>query len=166
MPEPGGLSEQAYRGLVTPVLPEAQRNLETPTCQFALNMIFISDEPCILQIMPPFHWAGFRQWPGSIVCGRFPIRAWPRPLNCVLEWQDPDRDWIIRRGDPLATVMLFYPGQEVEPQLVEAELTPDLKRHFDRIDSVSDMGRNVGPMFNEAERRRPKVLLKPKQLAT
>lgn len=166
MPEAAGLSEQAFRGLVTPILPEAQRNPETPACQLALNMIFVTDEPCMLQIMPPFHWSGFRQWPGSIVCGRFPLRAWPRPLNCVLEWQEPDRDWVIRRGDPLATVLILYPGQEIDPELVEAALIPDLKRHFERIDSVSDMGRNVGPMFAEAERRRPKQLLKPKQLAT
>lgn len=162
VPEPGALSPEGFKGLVTPIVPSAQRGGVLPACQISLNLIFISDVPCSIQLMPAFFWPGFRRWPGSIVCGRFPVRAWPRPLNCVLEWVDRDRDWMIRRGDPMACVMPIYERPDMVPDLFEAKMTPTLKRHLARIEGVGDMGRNVGPMFARAERARPARLLERK----
>ncbi len=158
----GSISENAFRGLVTPVIPKAQRNAETPSCQIALNLLMISDEPCSIQLMPPFLEPNFRGWPGSLVSGRFPVHAWPRPLNAALEWHDYKKDWILKRGDPIAYVMPIYDDPNVRPILVEASLTKNLKRHLRRIDDVSAFGRNVGPMFEEAQRTRPAQLLVPK----
>jgi hypothetical protein len=165
VPESGSISENAFRGLVTPILPHAQRQADVPACQIALNLFFVSDEPCSIQLMPPVFWPGFRQWPGSLVCGRFPLLAWPRPLNAVLEWQDGDRDWVLRRGDPLACVMPLYDDPEVVPRLFEARLTAALRRQIAMVDDVASVARNVGPMFAEAERRRPRRLLEPKVTA-
>lgn len=163
--EPGSISESAFHGLVTPIEPTARRKPDVPVCQLAMNLFMISDEPCSIQLMPPFLSPGFRKWPGSIVCGRFPVQTWPRPLNAALEWHDTKSDWILKRGDPLAFVMPIYDDPNIYPRLVEAKLTPELKRHLQRIDDVSSYGRNVGPMFEEAERRRPMRLLVPKETA-
>lgn len=162
VPEPGSMSEGAFKGLVTPILPQAQRHPDVPACQISMNLFFVSDEPCSIQLMPPVFWEGFRQWPGALVCGRFPVAAWPRPLNAVLEWQDHDRDWVLRRGDPLACVMPLYDDPDTVPRLFEAKLTPALKRQIAMIDDVASVARNVGPMFEEAARRRPRRLLEPK----
>ena len=162
--EPGAISASAFKGLVTPIAQPAQRGGALPACQLSMNLIFISDTPCTLQLMPPFFSESFRKWPGSIVSGRFPVYAWPRALNCVLEWEDADRDWIIHRGDPIACVMPIYNDPNLVPDLFEARMTPGLRRHLARIEDVSSYGRNVGPMFERAARSRPAQLLERKRL--
>jgi len=164
VPEEGGLSEAGFRGLVTPILASAQRSDATPAVQISLNLMVVTEETCALQLMPPFNSKGFRDWPGSVVSGRFPVRSWPRPLNCVLEWQDRDRDWVLRRGDPMVYLMFDFDDPAKRPRMVEATMTAPLARHFAQVDNVSSYGRNVGPMFQEAALRRPKRLLKPKRI--
>ncbi len=160
--EPGGLSEGAFRGLVTFIMPSAQRRDDRPAVQISLNLHMVTDRPCTLNLMPPMFAPTFRAWPGSLVCGRFPLTQWPRPLNAVLEWQDPDSDWVLRRGDPLAYLLPEFDDPALAPHLVEAATTPALGRHLKMVDNVSSVGRNVGPMFAEAARRRPARLLVPK----
>ncbi|MGF1446493.1 MAG: hypothetical protein ACFBRM_09870 [Pikeienuella sp.] len=160
--EPGALSESAFRGLFSYITPSAQRAPNRPAVQMSLNLHLLTDRPATLLLMPPFFAESFRSWPGSLVCGRFPLTAWPRPLNAILEWQDRDRDWVIRRGDPLAYFLVEFDDPAVTPDLVEAATTPQLARHLKMVDNVSSVGRNVGPMFAEAARRRPKRLVVPK----
>jgi len=163
VPEEDGLSEAGFRGLVTPILPSAQRSDATPAVQISLNLMIVTEETCALHLMPPFLSERFRDWPGTVVSGRFPVRSWPRPLNCVLEWQDRDRDWVLRRGDPMVYLMFDFDDPAKRPRMVEAAMTAPLERHFAQVDSVSSYGRNVGPMFQEAALRRPNRLLKPKR---
>ena len=165
VPEPGALSEGAYRGLVSPIRPSALRDPAMPAVQIALNLQLITEAEATLSLMPPFLEPAFRDWPGSLVCGRFPLRAWPRALNAVLEWQDPERDWVIRRGEGLAYLAIDLQRPDARLALFEAALTPALKRHFARIDNVSVFGRNVAPMFAEAAARRPVRLLERKAIA-
>ncbi|MBK0397582.1 hypothetical protein H0I76_00130 [Limibaculum sp. M0105] len=164
VPRDSSLSEEGFRALVTPIKPSAQRDATTLAVQLALNLFFVCDEECTIQLMPPFLSENYRHWPGPIVCGRFPLKSWPRPLNAVLEWQDRDRDWVIRRGDDLAYVMFSFDDPAKLPALSEAALTPALRRHVAQVDNVSSFGRNVGPMFAEAERRRPARLMVPKRI--
>jgi len=164
VPEEGGLSETGFRGLVTPIIPSAQRNNATPAVQISLNLMIVTEETCALNLMPPFFSKRFRDWPGTVVSGRFPVRSWPRSLNCVLEWQDRDRDWVLRRGDPLVYLMFDFDDPAKRPRMVEAAMTAPLSRHFAQVNDVSSFGRNVGPMFQEAALRRPKRLLKPKRI--
>ena len=89
-----------------------------------------------------------------MVSGRFPLRSWPRALNCVLEWQDRNRDWVLRRGDPMVYLMFDFDDPAKRPRMVEAAMTPPLRRHAAQIDNVGSFGRNVRPMFLEAARRR------------
>ncbi len=164
VPEEGGLSEAGFRAMVTPILPAAQRSEAAPVVQIALNLIVVTDEACALHLMPPFLSKGFRDWPGTVVSGRFPLRSWPRPLNCVLEWQDHDRDWVLQRGDPMVYLMFDFDDPAKRPRMVEAEMTRALQRHLAQVDNVTSFGRNVGAMFEQAALRRPARLLKPKRI--
>ncbi|MDT8343779.1 MAG: hypothetical protein RQ752_05050 [Thermohalobaculum sp.] len=166
VPRDSTLSEEGFRGLVTPIKPSAQRDAGTLAVQIALNLFFICDEDCTIQLMPPFLSANFRHWPGPIVCGRFPLKSWPRPINAVMEWQDRSRDWVLKRGDDMAYVLFSFDDPAKVPALVEAALTPALKRHVTQVDNVAAFGRNVGPMFAEAARRRPARLLVPKRIGS
>ncbi len=62
-------------------------------------------------------------------------------------------------------VQAIYDDPDIIPKLVEAEMTPALKRHTGKIDNVALYARNVGPMFERAEATRPAQLLTPKNLA-
>jgi hypothetical protein len=161
---PGDLTQEAFRGLGEAFKPDAWRKSENPIFQLSLNLFFVSDEPCSVQLMPPFLSPKFRDWPGTLICGRFPVTNWPRPLNAALEWQQPDGDWIVKRGDPIAYVQAIYDDPDIIPKLVEAEMTPALKRHTGKIDNVALYARNVSPMFERAEATRPARLLTPKTL--
>jgi hypothetical protein len=162
-PNERGLSEMGFKWLVTPILPSAQRSDAILAVQISLNLMIVTEEICALHLMPPFLSLGFRDWPGTVVSGRFPVRSWPRPLNCVMEWQDRDRDWVLRRGDPMVYLMFDFDDPAKRPRMVEAAMTAPLERHSAQVDNVSSFGRNVGPMFQEAARRRPARLLKPKR---
>lgn len=163
IPEEGGVSESGFRWLVSPIIPSAQRSDATPAVQISLNLMIVTEETCALQLMPPFLSRSFRDWPGSVVSGRFPVRSWPRALNCVLEWQDRDRDWVLRRGDPMVYLMFDFDTPAKRPRMVEAAMTAPLARHSAQVNNVGLFGRNVGPMFQEATRRRPARLLNPKR---
>ncbi|MEL6479671.1 MAG: hypothetical protein AAFR17_20270 [Pseudomonadota bacterium] len=163
VPNETGLSQAGFDGLVTPIDPTAQRAPARPAVQISLNLMLVTEAEAVLTLTPPFMAPGYRDWPGSLVSGRFPLRAWPRPLNAVLEWQDPGREWVLRRGDPMAYLWLTFPDPDTEPRMVEAAMTPALKRHFAQVDNVSSFGRNVAPMFAEAEARRPARLLVEKK---
>lgn len=161
-PEPGGISQAGFKGLVAPVAPTAVRDPQVPAVQISLNLMLVTEETCALNLTSPFFAPGFRDWPGTLVSGRFPLRAWPRPLNAVLEWQDR-HDWVLRRGDPLVYLWLHFDDPHKVPNVVEAALTPALKRHMTQVDNVTTFGRNVGPMFEQAAERRPTRLLTPKR---
>lgn len=157
--EPGDLTDTGFRGLVSPILPSALREPEVQAIQVSLNLVMVSDVPCSLLLMPPYLSPGFRDWPGPLVSGRFPLAAWPRPLNAILEWQEREREWRLKRGDALAYLLPEYSDPAARPRLVEAVATPALTRQMARVDNVIAYGRNVGPMFAEAAQRRPPVLL-------
>lgn len=164
--EDSTLSESAFQGLFTYLESTAQRRADTPVLQLSLNFLMLTEEACTLNLLPPFLSPGFRDWPGTLVSGRFPLRSWPRALNAVLEWQDRDRDWVLRRGDPLAYFTVSFDDPRKVPRLVEAATTPAFRLQFDRISGVVEYARNVAPMFAEAERRRPARLLTPKRTGT
>lgn len=164
--EPGSLSEGAFQGLFQFLEPSAQRRADLPVVQVSLNVVMVTEEPCALMLTPPFLAEGYRDWPGPIVSGRFPIRSWPRVLNAVMEWEDRDRDWVLRRGEPMAYLWVGFDDPRKVPRLVEAATTPALETHYRRVSGVIEYGRNVAPMFAEAERRRPPRLLVPKRTGT
>ena len=164
--EPGALSDGAFQGLVSLLEASAQRSPAHPVVQISLNFCLLSEERCALALLPPFLWPGMRDWPGTLVAGRFALRAWPRALNAALEWQERGRDWVLRRGDPLAYLSIAFDDPRKVPVPVEAATTPAFLRQYRRISGVVQYGRGVGAMFAEAEHRRPARLFEPKRTGT
>lgn len=162
VPETGGLTQAGFKGLAQAIAPTARRDQTIPAVQLSLNLMLLTEEVCTLNLTSPFLAPSFRAWPGTLVSGRFPLRSWPRPLNAVLEWQDP-HDWVLRRGDPMVYLWLHFDDPDKIPNVVEAALTPALQRHFAQVDNVTTFGRNVTPMFQQAEMRRPTRLLQRKE---
>ncbi|MEM7190127.1 MAG: hypothetical protein AAF439_10995, partial [Pseudomonadota bacterium] len=119
IPEEGGLSQVGMKGLVTPIAQSALRDPEVPALQISLNLMLLTEEECALNLTSPFFAPSFREWPGTLVSGRFPLRSWPRPLNAVLEWQTHN-DWVLRRGDPMAYIWLHFDDPDKVPNVVEA----------------------------------------------
>ena len=162
--EPGCISDNGFSGLTEPIKPGAQRMTDVPSFQISLNLIMICEENCAIHLSAPFFSPTYREWPGPLVSGRFAVKSWPRPLNAAIEWQDEGKDWVLRRGEPLAYVWFHFDDPDKVPNVVEAAMTPALKRHFAQVDNVTSFARNVGPMMDEAERRRPARLLTPKRI--
>ncbi|MEM9145545.1 MAG: hypothetical protein AAGC57_05050 [Pseudomonadota bacterium] len=159
-------TETEFRGLVTPIRPGAQRHPDQCAIQLALNLFFVADEHCMMPLMPPFPSPGFRRWPGSLVSGCFPLRDWPQPLNAELEWQDRARDWPLTRREEIVYLLLNFNDPRKVAQLSEVANTPALRRHVLQVDNVSAYGRSVGPVFEQAARRRPKRLLESKRIGS
>lgn len=162
----GDLTREAFRGLFTPLAPGSLRRPGRAVVQVSLNFCLVTEEPCALTLLPPFLASTYRHWPGPLICGRFPLRAWPRVLNAAMEWEDRSRDWVLSRGDPLAYIALAFDDPRKVPVPVEAATTPAFRRHFRQVSGVIEYARNVAPMMAEAERRRPPRLFVPKLTGT
>ena len=137
------------------------RHAGVPTIQLQLPYVFISDEPVYMSQISPFMHYAKNQLPGTIFGGRFPINVWPRPLMWAFEWHDTEKPIKLTRGEPL-----FYAAFETLPQersvsLVEAEVTPELNDYMEMISGAVNYVNQTFSLFEAAEERRPKTLIKP-----
>lgn len=135
---------------------------DRPTVQLSLPYCFIADEPVYITQLGTF--AHYRRdpLPGTIFGGRFPVSVWPRPLMWAFEWHEPERDIILRRGEPLFYVQFEAEGPERPVQLVEAARTPELMDYMDKIGGVVNYVNQTFGLFKAAEAVRPPKLLVPK----
>ena len=99
---------------------------DRPTVQLVLPYCFIADEMVYLSEVGAF--ADYRRdpLPGTIFGGRFPLNLWPRPLMWAFEWHEPEKDLILKRGEPLFYVQFEALDPSRPVQLVEAERTAEL----------------------------------------
>ncbi len=135
---------------------------DRPTLQLVLPYCFIADEMVYLSEVGAF--AHYRRdpLPGTIFGGRFPLSIWPRPLMWAFEWHEPERDLILRRGEPLFYVQFEAVDPSRPVLLVEAERTPELAAYMDKIGGVVNYVNQTFGLFRAAEALRPKKLLVPK----
>ncbi len=135
---------------------------DRPTVQLSLPYCFIADEPVYITQLGTF--AHYRRdpLPGTIFGGRFPVSVWPRPLMWAFEWHEPEKDIILRRGEPLFYVQFEAEGPERPVQLVEAARTPELMDYMDKIGGVVNYVNQTFGLFKAAEAVRPPKLLVPK----
>lgn len=135
---------------------------DRPTVQLHLPYCFIADEPVYITQLDAF--AHYRKdpLPGTIFGGRFPMNLWPRPLMWAFEWHEPEKDLILRRGDPLFYVQFEADGPDRAVQLVEAERTPELTAYMDKISGVVNYVNQTFSLMKTAESLRPAKLLTPK----
>ena len=137
------------------------RYKDRPTLQLNLPYIFISDEPVYLSQVAPFMHYPAHPLPGTIFGGRFPINVWPRRLLWAFEWHNTSQPLILKRGEPLFYVMFETTPQERAVQLVEAEVTSDLRQYLDMISGAVNYVNQTFSLFEAAEKRRPSKLVSP-----
>ena len=148
--------------LMTLVSEPEWRYPDRPTVQMVLPYCFIADELVYATQLGTF--AHYRKdpLPGTIFGGRFPLNIWPRPLMWAFEWHEPEKDIVLRRGEPLFYCQFEAEGPDRPVQMVEAERTPELAKYMEQIGGVVNYVNQTFGLFKAAEAMRPAVLLKPK----
>jgi hypothetical protein len=135
---------------------------DRPTIQLSLPYCFIADETVYMTQLGTFAHYRREPLPGTIFGGRFPVNVWPRPLMWAFEWHEPDRDLILRRGEPLFYVQFEAEGPDRPVQVVEAERTPELLAYLEQLSGVVNYVNQTFGLFKAAEAVRPPRLLVPK----
>ena len=134
---------------------------DRPTLQVSLPYLFIADETAWMSQVDAFMDYRSTPLPGTIFGGRFPVHVWPRPLMWAFEWREPEKDLILKRGDPWFYVTFETENPERPVQMVEAEKTPELDLYVERIGGAVNFVNQTFSLFKEAEKRRPERLLVP-----
>lgn len=133
-----------------------------PIVQFLIENIFVSDTPDVwIESVPPhFHYSS-NPLPVRTFSGSFNIYDWQRPLNWAFEWVEPEKDIIIKRGDPLIYVRFHSKILNAKYEIVKIERHKDLQASLDRADFASKKLRGIGfKLFENARKIRPKKLIK------
>jgi hypothetical protein len=143
--------------------PKQWRHPSRPVLQLSTPYRFLSDEPTYLNQMPPFLDYQAEPWPGVMIGGRMPIHIWPRPMMWAFEWCDLQKDLIVKRGDPWFYLFFETPDMKRKIRIVEAEMTPELRKYCEGLDSVTNYMKQTFSLFSVAMSRRPKKLLNAKK---
>ena len=160
---PGGPVRPGKLGEALVMVNEAElRYADRPTIQLKLPYVFIADEPVFITQLGAFAHYRPDPLPGTIFGGRFPIDVWPRPLMWAFEWHEPQKDIVLKRGDPLCYCQFEGEGPERPIQIVEAQRTPELQAYMDHIGGAVNYVNQTFSLFREAQAARPAKLLKPK----
>jgi hypothetical protein len=136
---------------------------DRPTIQMQLPYVFIADEPVYVTQLGAFAHYRPDPLPGTIFGGRFPINLWPRPLMWAFEWHEPQKDIILKRGEPLFYCHFEGDHPERPISVVEAEKTPELLAFVDHLSGAVNYVNQTFSLFHAAAEARPKVLLTPKK---
>lgn len=135
---------------------------DRPTIQMILPYCFIADELVYVTQLSAFMHYRRDPLPGTIFGGRFPLNIWPRPLMWAFEWHEPQKDIILKRGEPLFYVQFEGNGPDRPVQVVEAERTPELQKYIEQIGGAVNYVNQTFGLFKAAEALRPAKLLTPK----
>lgn len=80
----------------------------------------------------------------------------------AFEWHEPEKDIVLRRGEPLFYIQFEAEGPDRPVQVVEAERTPELAKYIEQIGGVVNYVNQTFALFKAAEAMRPAKLLVPK----
>ena len=151
-------------GEVLTLVNEAEwRYPDRPTIQLVLPYCFIADEMVYITQLSAFMHYRPDPLPGTIFGGRFPVSVWPRPLMWAFEWHEPQKDIVLKRGEPLFYAQFEGMDPSRPVQVVEAEKTPELMSYLEKIGGAVNYVNQTFSLFKAAEALRPKRLLTPKQ---
>jgi len=140
---------------------ERWRHPRRPVLQLQLPFFFVTDEPCMMDQLPPFLAPAMRRWPGMMVAGRFPLTVWPQTLTWAFEWDRPDEPLTLKQGEPLCYVMFEFDDTAKRPRLVEAALTPELDEFRRGMQGIHHLTPRIEEVWEMARARRPERLLVP-----
>lgn len=150
-------------GEVLTLVNEAEwRFPDRPTIQLVLPYCFIADETVYVTQLSAFMHYRKEPLPGTIFGGRFPLNIWPRPLMWAFEWHEPEKDIILKRGEPLFYCQFEGMDPSRPVQVIEAERTPELQKYMEQIGGVVNYVNQTFGLFKAAEALRPARLLMPK----
>jgi hypothetical protein len=151
-------------GEVMTLVSEAEwRYPDRPTVQMSLPYCFIADEMVYVTQLSAFLHYRRDPLPGTIFGGRFPVSIWPRPLMWAFEWHEPEKDIVLKRGEPLFYCQFEGMDPARAVQMVEAEKTPELMSYLEKVGGVVNYVNQTFGLFKAAEALRPKKLLKAKE---
>ena len=156
------IDSELISGLVSFMPREIWRTDNVPVVQIALPHLFISDESLFLTQMPAWASPTAIEIPGNLISGRFPADLWPRSLNLAFEWRDIQRDFKMRRGQPICYLFAETSDPEAGIDLIEAEMTEKLSRYISAISDVVKYTSDSFSLFERARKIRPKLLLEEK----
>lgn len=132
---------------------------ERPVLQIGAPWRFVTDDEVWLSQLPPFYHYRKEPLPGLLIGGRFPIRLWPRSLMWAFEWHEPERDLVLRRGEPWFYVAFETRQPHRRVRLVEARMTDELREYCNGLDGVASyVGQTFGLLKTAAERRPTQLL--------
>jgi hypothetical protein len=155
---------KALAQLVSLTAEREWRYPDRPTLQIKLPYVFVADEPVQINQLPPFLHLLDHPWPGTLFGGRFPINVWPRPLMWAFEWHHTAKPLILKRGDPWFYVNFETTPAERAVNLIEAEMTPQLKNYIECISGSATYIKQTFNLFKTAAQRRPANLLRVKSI--
>lgn len=136
---------------------------DRPTVQMMLPYCFIADEMVYITQLSAFMHYRPDPLPGTIFGGRFPVSVWPRPLMWAFEWHEPDKDIVLKRGEPLFYCQFEGMDPSRPIQVIEAERTPELATYMEQIGGAVNYVNQTFSLFRAAEALRPKKLLTPRK---
>lgn len=136
-------------------------DLNKPMFQFNLRYLFIADEPCLMEITPPFlHRNNYKD---GVVGGSFNIHSWVRSISWGYVFNEIGETLEIKRGDPLCYVKFTTPKLTENVKLVECELTPEVIKELERKDYLTQFKKGgIINLMSRALKLRPKKLIKIK----
>ena len=161
IPQGTFVQPEAIGQMLTMERPERWRHPKKPVIRISLPIFFVTDEPCVINQVPPFLGPQMRRWPGTMVAGRFPLTWWPQNLSWDFEWDRPDQELTIRQGEPLCYFLFEFNHAQKRPRLVEAALTPELDEYRQGMQGIHHLTPNVEEVMEMAKARRPARLLVP-----
>ena len=141
--------------------PDRWRHPKKPIIQIDLPIFFVTDEPTIMNVLPPFLGPGMRRWPGTMIAGRMPLHYWPQNLTFSFEWDRMGEELAIKQGEPLCYFLFEFNHPDKRPRLVEAALTPELDEYRQGMQDIHHMTTDVADVMEHAKTRRPDRLLVP-----
>lgn len=140
---------------------ERWRHPRRPIIRLTLPFCLVTDEPCMVSVLPPFLGPGLRRWPGVMIAGRYPLWLWPQNAEWIFEWDRPAEELLIKQGEPLLYLLFEFNAPEKRPKLVEAEMTPALDDYRRGMDGVEHFTTDLESVWEMARARRPERLLSP-----
>jgi hypothetical protein len=151
------------RQMIAVVARAEWRHPERPVIQIITPYTFVADEPVYMSQMPPYLAYRDPPLPGVMIGGRLPIHIWPRQMMWAFEWLQPQKDLILRRGEPWFYLRFETEDPTRQVRMVEAELTPALQEYIAGMSAVTNYVKRTFSLFPTARSRRPERLLVRKQ---
>ncbi len=130
---------------------------DKPVLQIKIPYLFLSDDTVYLTQIPQTIKPHTDH--GVLICGRFPIRSWIRPLSFAMEFTRLPAGLFIRRGDPLCFVLFETKDPSASLAVGRAKRTDELMSFTRSCLGVTSKIRNTFSAIETAETRRPKRLL-------